>query len=119
MASGDMFTFIVPARIDRTPRNSETAVIKASGLHALFISVLLLTGCQQAYYKTMETFGYHKRDILTERVQEARDTQQGGKEQFQSALEKFSAVLNFHGGKLEDRYKQLSRERGRIYFFQL
>lgn len=85
-------------------------MIKVSSLHALFISVLVLTGCQQAYYKTMEQFGYHKRDILTERVQEARDTQEGAKEQFQSALEKFSAVLNFHGGKLEDRYNQLKAE---------
>jgi hypothetical protein len=83
---------------------------QVSRLQILVISVLVLAGCQQAYYKTMEQFGYHKRDILTERVQAARDTQEGAKAQFQSALEKFSAVLNFHGGQLEDKYKQLKAE---------
>ena len=74
------------------------------------VTVLLFTGCRGAYYKTMETFGYHKRDILVDRVEEARDAQQDAKEQFQSALEKFSAVTNFRGGKLEEKYKQLKDE---------
>ena len=74
------------------------------------LAMIGLVGCQQAYYKTMESLGYHKRDILTNRVQEARDVQQDAKTQFQSALEKFSAVLNFHGGVLEDKYHQLKDE---------
>lgn len=57
-----------------------------------------LIGCQKAYYKTMEKFGVHKRDIMVDRVQEARDSQQEAKEQFASALEQFSTVLNFKGG---------------------
>jgi hypothetical protein len=73
-------------------------------------TTLLLAGCQTAYYKTMETFGYHKRDLLVERVKDARDDQQEVKEQFQSALEKFSAVTKFQGGKLEEKYRQLQRE---------
>ena len=32
-------------------------------------------GCESTYYKTMETVGYHKRDIMVDRVQEARDAQ--------------------------------------------
>ena len=72
--------------------------------------VLALTGCQSAYYKTMETFGYHKRDILVNRVEDARDSQQEAKEQFQSALEKFSAVMDFSGGKPEQKYKELKTE---------
>jgi hypothetical protein len=55
-------------------------------------AVMALAGCQSAYYKTMETFGYHKREILVDRVEDARDSQEEAKEQFQSALEKFSAV---------------------------
>ena len=69
-----------------------------------------ISGCQTAYYKTMEKFGYHKRDILADRVVEAKETQEEAKEQFKSALEKFSAVVNFKGGKLEDKYNQLNDE---------
>ena len=58
----------------------------------------------------MEKLGYHKRDILVSRVEEARDSQQAAKDQFQSALEKFTAVVEVKGGKLEDKYRQLSAE---------
>jgi len=69
-----------------------------------------LSGCQKAYYKTMEKLGVHKRDIMVDRVQEARDSQEEAKEQFASALEQFSSVLNFKGGTLEDKYKKLNAE---------
>lgn len=70
----------------------------------------LFAGCQKAYYKTMETFGYHKRDLLVERVEDARDAQESAKEQFQSALDKFSEVVDFQGGELEEKYKELKAE---------
>ncbi|MCI0498863.1 MAG: DUF2959 domain-containing protein [Planctomycetales bacterium] len=78
----------------------------------LIISGTLLTGagCQKVYYGTMEKFGVHKRDILVDNVAEARDAQTEAKEQFASALEEFSAVVNFQGGKLEDKYKILNAE---------
>jgi len=79
--------------------------------HLIFIGIIfILSGCQSAYYSTLEKAGYHKRDILVERVGKARDAQQEGKEQFKSALEKFSSVLNFKGGALEDKYNQLNDE---------
>jgi len=76
----------------------------------LFAVFFLSVGCQKAYYDTMEKFGVHKRDIMVDRVEEARDSQEEAKEQFQSALEQFSTVLNFKGGKLEDKYKTLQAE---------
>ena len=76
----------------------------------LAVIAIGLAGCSSAYYKTMEAFGYHKRDLLVERVEEARDAQEDAKEQFQSALEKFSSVVNFGGGELEERYKELKAE---------
>jgi hypothetical protein len=69
-----------------------------------------LSGCQSAYYKTMEKIGYHKRDILVDRVKDARDSQEDAKEQFESALDQFSKVLNFKGGSLEEKYKKLNSE---------
>ena len=63
-----------------------------------------LLGCESTYYKTMETMGYHKRDIMVDRVEDARDAQEEAKEQFESALEKFSSVLEFKGGSLQEKY---------------
>jgi len=71
---------------------------------------VLAAGCQGVYYKTMETFGKHKRDILVDRVGEARDAQQGAKEQFQTALEKFSSVVKVPSGELQSKYNQLKTE---------
>ena len=68
---------------------------------------LLLSACETAYYGTMEKLGYHKRDLMVNRVESARDAQEDAKEQFESALEKFSSVLQFDGGDLEDKYDQL------------
>lgn len=70
----------------------------------------LLTGCATAYYETMERFGVHKRDILVDNIQDARDSQQAAKEQFASALEEFIAVLGYEGGELEAQYNALNRE---------
>jgi len=58
----------------------------------------------------MEKPGYHKREILVDRVEDARDSQKEAKEQFKSALERFSALVNFRGGDLEDTYKKLNSE---------
>ena len=81
-------------------------------LQMMFIAVFvfLILGCESAYYGTMEKLGYHKRDLMVERVESARDGQEEAKEQFESALDKFSSVLQFDGGDLEDKYDQLKTE---------
>ena len=70
-------------------------------------ATILLVGCSAAYYGTMEKLGYHKRDLMVNRVESARDAQQEAKEQFESALEKFSSVVKVDGGELEEKYEQL------------
>jgi hypothetical protein len=86
--------------------------ILQNGLYLAVVvtAIWLLPGCESAYYKTMETMGYHKRDIMVDRVSEARDAQEEAKEQFESALEKFSKVLGFKGGSLQEKYNQLKDE---------
>src|ERR671932_2590446 len=76
----------------------------------LMLAVLVLASCQTAYYAAMEKLGYPKRDLLVSRVEQARDSQQAAKEQFQSALERFRTVINFRGGELEAKYNELSAE---------
>ena len=70
----------------------------------------IFCSCQTVYYETMEQFGVHKRDILVDRVEEAKITQEEAKEQFNSALEQFQSVVNFTGGALQERYETLDAE---------
>jgi prefoldin subunit 5 len=70
----------------------------------------LSMGCSTAYYNTMERFGIAKRDILVDRVKEARDDQDKAKEQFRTAVDQFASVVNFDGGDLERQYRKLDAE---------
>lgn len=67
-----------------------------------------LSGCQSAYYAAWEKVGVEKREILVDRVEDARDSPQEAEEQFTSALEEFSALLQFDGGELEEAYEALN-----------
>ncbi len=42
----------------------------------LLCPLLLVTGCDRFYYSTMKKFGKEKRDILVNRVKDARKTQE-------------------------------------------
>ena len=78
----------------------------------LSVSILALTltlsGCQTAYYSAMEKVGIHKRDILIDRVEETKDSQQESQEEFKSALERLTTLIDFNGGELQDTYNQLN-----------
>ncbi len=76
----------------------------------LIVSLLFVTGCASTYYNTLEKFGYAKRDLLVDRVENARDAQGEAKEQFASALEKFLAVTKTDGGDLQKKYDALNTE---------
>lgn len=67
-------------------------------------------GCSSVYYNTMEKFGYAKRDLLVERVDDTRKAQGAAKEQFANALEQFLAVTKVDGGELQKKYDSLNRE---------
>lgn len=71
---------------------------------SLCFGLFSLVSCQSAYYGTMEKLGYHKRDLLVDRVQDARDSQEEAKKQFESALDQFRSVADFDGGELEKQY---------------
>ncbi|NOJ25871.1 DUF2959 domain-containing protein [Vibrio coralliilyticus] len=77
-------------------------------LLALMLSIFTLTGCQSAYYSAMEQVGYHKRDIMVDRVEDAKQSQQDTQQEFTSALEALSALTQFDGGELETVYNQIN-----------
>lgn len=79
-------------------------------LMLLSFTLFALAGCQSAYYSAMEKVGLHKRDILVDRVEDARDSQQQAKEQFKDALERYRSVVQVQGDELEERYEALNSE---------
>ena len=84
--------------------------VRAFAALTLMPVALYLAGCQSVYYGTMEKLGYPKREILVDRVEDARNAQEDAKNQFRSALEKFSAVVDFKGGELGEWYNRLDSE---------
>jgi len=77
---------------------------------SLMAATLLLTGCQSAYYGAMEKVGYHKRDIMVDRVKAAKESQEDAQKEFSSALEEMQALLNHNGGNLEKAYNKAKDE---------
>lgn len=69
-----------------------------------------LAGCSSMEYAVRESFGQHKREVLVDRVESAKDTQEEAKEQFVSAMEQFKALTGFDGGDLERKYDELKME---------
>ena len=76
----------------------------------LLTTVISLTACETVVYDALEKVGYHKRDILIDRIDAAQASQTEGQEQFKSALDQFKSVINFDGGDLEVTYDQLNDE---------
>lgn len=79
----------------------------------LVFSVLLmatLSSCASTYYGAMEKVGVHKRDILVDRVEEGRDSQEDAQKQFQSALEQFDSIVKLEETDLKKAYDKFDKE---------
>lgn len=76
----------------------------------MMVALLSVGGCSSAYYGAMEKVGIHKRDILIDRVEDARDSQSEAQEQFKSALEQFAAVVQIENTDLKKAYEKLNAE---------
>ena len=69
------------------------------------VLLISLSACQSAYYSAMEKVGVHKRDIMLDRVEGAQTAQEEAQEQFKSALEQLSSLIEFEGGDLAEQYE--------------
>ena len=85
-------------------------MFKFSQKLCVIISFIALSGCSSAYYSAMEKVGIHKRDIMVDRVVDAKESQQEAQEQFKSALEEMTALINFDGGDLETQYNVIQEQ---------
>ena len=74
------------------------------------IVLALLAGCTSTYYKTMRTLGKEKRDILVQRIKDAKKDQDQTKAQLQTTMQSFQALTGFQGGSLEKSYKRLNSD---------
>lgn len=77
---------------------------------ALLFSLFFFTACSSTYYSAMEKVGYHKRDIMVDRVESSQSAQLEAQEEFRSALEKFSMVVAQGDSDLRKRYQTLESE---------
>ncbi|MCI5144729.1 MAG: DUF2959 domain-containing protein [Candidatus Electrothrix sp. AR3] len=82
----------------------------ACKIFTLLCLTLLITGCSKTYYSAMEKVGIHKRDLLVDRVEGARDAQTEAQEQFKSALEQFASVVALKDTDLKRAYDKLNAE---------
>ncbi len=82
----------------------------SSSLLPLLFLALLVSGCSKTYYSAMEKVGVHKRDILIDRVEKARDSQTEAQQQFKSALEQFGAIVELKNTNLKKAYTELDQE---------
>jgi gas vesicle protein len=80
----------------------------AAVLAVLALAAPSLISCQSAYFSAMEKFGYAKREILVDRVEDAQEQQQKAKHEFVATYERFQALTGFQGGKLEDTFDELN-----------
>lgn len=78
--------------------------------YVIIVLSLFLFSCQSAYYAAWEKVGVEKRDILIDRVEDAKDSQQDAQQQFSSALEQLTALIKFDGGELQEAYELLKDE---------
>ncbi|MBV7315615.1 DUF2959 domain-containing protein [Shewanella sp. NIFS-20-20] len=74
------------------------------------VTAMSLAGCQSAYYGAMEKVGYHKRDIMVDRVEAATEAQEEAKQEFSSALEEMQSLILHDGGDLQRAYENASDE---------
>lgn len=74
------------------------------------VALVFVTGCSSAYYGMWEKLGWEKRDILADRVKEARDAQADASKDFKTTLQRFQELTGFQGGDLEKIYDKLSSQ---------
>jgi len=72
------------------------------------VAMLVIAACTSTYYRALETVGIEKRDVLVNRIDDARDAQSAAKEQFSSALDNYRALISVDGGELEKTYDRLN-----------
>jgi len=84
--------------------------IICSSLLLVFI-LLTISGCaNNVYYAGMEKVGFHKRDIMINRVENVQESQKDAQEEFKSALDQFGTLVNLEDTDLKATYEKFNNE---------
>ena len=78
----------------------------------LILVILGLTACettQNIKYGALEKVGIHKRDILVDRIKDTSNTQEDAKQEFKTAYEKLSELVDVQDNGLEKKYNKLKK----------
>jgi len=72
----------------------------------IFMILLVANGClSHFYFSTMAMIGYEKRDLLIDAIKTVIANQKETRENFKTALQRFSEVTDFEEGEdLEEKY---------------
>lgn len=76
----------------------------------LLLAAASLAACSTVKYEALEQVGVYKRDILVDRVEDARDAQADTREEVLAAYEELNILIGEEGGELERQYKRLNRK---------
>ena len=77
---------------------------------SLLLIASLLAACSTVKYEALEQVGIYKRDILVDRVEDARDSQAETKDELVEAYAELNTLMGADGGDLEKRYRALNRK---------
>lgn len=72
------------------------------------VALVLIGGCESTYYSAWEKLGVYKRDLLVDSVEDAQESQEEAKEEFATALERFSSVVSVGPSDLKKTYEKLN-----------
>jgi Skp family chaperone for outer membrane proteins len=87
-----------------------TSSLSSLRLGGLVLLVALVPACRSVYYKTREgVTGAEKRQILVERVQRVRETQQKATDQFRDTFEQLEQLVGAPESDLHERYDKLKK----------
>lgn len=84
--------------------------MQARKLASFLLLAALAGSCRSAYYGMWEKLGVEKREIMVDRVEDAREAQADAKDQFVSALDQFRTVVKIDPSELESVYEDLADE---------
>ena len=80
------------------------------GRLSVVVMGILLSACASVQYAAYEKVGIHKRDLLVDRVEDARDAQDVAKDQTVNAYERLKQLINSPNTDLDANYKKLAAE---------
>jgi len=90
--------------------STRARVRRARPLLLAATAAVLLGACSSVKYGALEKVGIHKRDVLVDNVEDARESQEDAREEFKDALERFGSVVSIEETGLKKAYDQLNDE---------